>query len=100
MTKEKEIKKVIRIQPEENNGTLPYPYFIDKEGSVGRQDFWKGKPFKLIGFSPIPEQEFDKRQINLSEFLESPQKAIGMYPIFMYKNKDWYTYQDKIASIG
>jgi len=92
-------KQVIRIQPEEDNGTLPYPYFINEEGFVGRQDFWKGKPYKLIGFSPIPKQEFDKRQIDVSTFFESPKKAIGMYPIFADIKDNWYTYQLKIALV-
>ncbi len=91
---------IIKIQPKErSNMTLPYPYFIDEKGNVGRQDFWKGNPKKLIGFSPIKEQVFDSRQIDVSVFLKDSQKAIGMYPIFMHKNKEWYTYQDKIESI-
>ena len=90
----------IRIQPESRpNMTLPYPYFIDEKGNVGRQDFWKGNPKKLIGFSPTKEQLFDKEQIDVSVFLKKPKKAIGMYPIFVHKNKEWYTYQDKIGSI-
>jgi len=94
-------KKTIGIQPEEKeNGTLPYPYFINEKGFVGRQDFWKGNPYKLIGFSPISEQKFDKRQIDLSVFLKNPKKAIGMYPIFEHKNKEWHTYQDKIESVS
>ena len=92
--------KTIRIQPEETpSGTLPYPYFIDEKGFVGRQDFWKGKPLKLIGFSPTNLQEFDDKQIDLLTFLKDPKRAIGMYPIFLHKDKEWYTYQDKIESI-
>ena len=96
----KEKKSNIRIQPKERkNKVLPYPFFINEKGLVERQDFWKGKPYKLIGFSPIKEQKFDKKQIDLKIFLETPKKAIGMYPIFEHKNKEWYTYQDKIESV-
>ena len=94
-------EKVIRIQPKSRpDMTRPYPYFIDEQGFVGRQDFWKGEPFQLIGFSPTPEQEFDEKQIDLSTFLQNPKIAIGMYPIFVYKNKEWHTYQDRIESVN
>lgn len=90
----------IRIQPKERpDMVLPYPFFIDEKGNVGRQDFWKGNPKKLIGFSPIKTQDFHKKQIDLRIFLKNPKKAIGMYPIFAHKDKNWHTYQDKIESI-
>jgi hypothetical protein len=78
---------------------LPYPYFINQKGMVGRQDFWKGKPFKLIGFSPIKTQKFHKNQIDLKTFFKNPQKALGFYPIFEHKDGEWYTYQDKISQV-
>lgn len=92
--------KTITIQPRElEDMTLPYPFHIDEKGNVGRQDFWKGKPLKLIGFNGNPNPEVDKKTINVSMFLKSPKKAIGLYPIFENKNGDWNTYKDPIESV-
>ena len=33
--------------------SVPYPYHIDSEGNVLRQDFWRGDPSRLIGFQAI-----------------------------------------------
>ena len=93
--------KIITIQPKEReDNVLPYPYFIDEKGMVGRQDFWKGKPKQLIGFNGKPNAEMDKKTIDLSKFLETPKKAIGLYPFFEHKDGEWFTYKDPIASVS
>jgi len=91
-------KKIIKIQPKERaDGTLPYPFFIDEKGLVGRQDFWKGEPFELIGFDTSPSRH--KGEIDFKQFWEKPELAIGLYPIFSHKNGEWITYSDPISSI-
>lgn len=82
-------KKVsITLQPEErSNGVLPYPYFIDEQGFVGRQDFWKGEPYRLIAFNSECVQGVGKRMVRFDEFLADPQLAVGMYPVFEHKDK-------------
>ena len=78
------MKFIARIQQKElGDKTLPYPYFIGVSGLVGRQDFWKGKPHKLLGFHDKP----DTGDINLpfEEFKLNIKKAIGMYPVFEHK---------------
>lgn len=79
----------IKIQPTEVNGTSPYPYFISEDGAVGRQDFWKGRPAKLIGFS----SKFKTGELDLMwrEFWADPKKAIGKFPVFADTNDNWYT---------
>ena len=48
-------KLIARVQPEElENGKQPYPFFIFEDGTIGRQDFWKGTPERLLGFSDEP----------------------------------------------
>ena len=89
-----------KLQPaERDDGTLPYPYFIDEQGLVGRQDFWNGKPYKLIGFQPKPKTGVMKGTIDIKIFFEDPQKAVGMYPIFADTEDTYYTYRDKIESV-
>lgn len=95
------VKKTITIQPKQRpDGRLPYPFHISETGRVGRQDFWKGSPLKLIGFNPKPNNETVKETITVWAFLKKPKSAIGMYPIFAHKNGEWYTYQDPIESIS
>jgi hypothetical protein len=88
---------IIRIQPQEREDkTLPYPFFIDEKGFVGRQDFWRGKPLKLIGFSTVPKT--GEMDVTLSDFLEVPDCCIEMYPVMEWEDGTWHTYKDKIMS--
>ncbi len=90
--------KILKIQQEEQpNGTLPYSYFIHKNGKVGRQDFWKGHPFKLLGFSKNPVA--GDMQIILSYFIFNPKAVIGMYPVFSDKKGKWFTSKDAVESV-
>ena len=68
---------------------MPYPYFIDEEGLVGRQIFWKGSPKKLIGFSEKPTTAYI--DLPLGDFLAEAKKAVGMYPIFSDDKGTWFT---------
>ena len=90
--------KIISIQQKSQpNGTRPYPYFISKDGKVGRQDFWKGHPSKLLGFSKKPVS--GEMEVVLQDFFFNPKQVIGMYPVFMDKNNKWFTSKDAIESI-
>lgn len=92
-------KKTIRLQPKERpDMTLPYPFFIEDDGSVGRQDFWKGEPAKLIGFSK--EQKAGAFSFGRKAFMENPQMAVGHFPIFADKDDNWSTYGDVIGSVS
>lgn len=66
------------------NLKVPYPFFIDEKGLVGRQDFWKGSPYQLVGFNDIPFAGNIK--LTFDKFKQNIDKAIGMYPVF--RNKD------------
>ncbi len=93
-----EKEKRIKIQPAEMlDRTLPYPYFIDKDGLIGRQDFWKGKPYKLLGFSKMPKT--GSMKLSFKDFWKEPKKAIGMYPVFTDKDDDWTTSFNEIESV-
>lgn len=91
----------IRIQPAMlKDKTLPYPYFIEiKTGLIGRQDFWKGKPYRLQGFQPRFVTGVVKGTIGYEEWLENPRQAIGMYPIFEDSKGDFTTFGIKIAEV-
>ncbi|TVU61595.1 hypothetical protein FQP90_13725 [Paenarthrobacter nitroguajacolicus] len=86
----------IKIQQAEIAGVLPYPYFIDvPTGNVGRQDFWRGHPAKLIGFAS--SDEFDVA-LTLPDFIDSPGRAHGLRPIFENSNGAWFTHPQAVES--
>jgi hypothetical protein len=56
---------------------LPYPYFADESGMVGRQDVWKGHPTQVIGFQSDPNvMEID---LLWQDAIQDPERASGMY---------------------
>lgn len=72
---------------------LPYPFHLDADGNVTRQDFWRGEPLKLLGFQSDP----DVHEVDLlvEDWLPtaaagyaaasgacSPVDAVGMWPVF------------------
>jgi hypothetical protein len=96
---------MITIQPElREDGVLPYPFHVLAEdvkevtrGAVGRQDFWHGKPERLVGFVLDPEtQQID---LMLGEFLTDPAAARGMHPVMQDSKGGWATYPGAIESI-
>lgn len=87
----------IKLQlPEQANGTLPYPYFISEDGSVGRQDFWKGNPKKLIGFSAEPEA--GSIDLSVEELFRDAWNAQGLYAVFENEDGEWVTQTTAIES--
>jgi hypothetical protein len=86
--------KVITLQPSEytdhitGDGTeyqkLPYPFFVREDGMVLRQDFWDGKPLKIVGF----QRDLAVHRVNLwwDQAAKDPQATVGMY--IVSQNKD------------
>ncbi len=81
--------KIITVQPSPvvdhitPDGTeltrLPYPYHVAEDGSVQRQDFWRGEPSAIVGF----QRRVDVQSVDLywEDAWKDPQKAVGMYPV-------------------
>ncbi len=90
----------IKIQPRElSNGTLPYPFFVDEDGMVGRQDFWKGNPKKFIGFSEEPKAgDIKYARVQYFNMKVTPEVS-GMYPVFERDDGSWYTGTNPIESV-
>jgi len=75
---------------------VPYPHHLDEQGNVGRQDFWRGDPLKVIGFSRT------KRVGTVSIYGFNPEhteELVGRYPVFMDSGNGFSTGQDKIARV-
>lgn len=88
----------IKLQPKgKPAGALPYPFFIDEDGFVLRQEFWRGKPYKLLGFNDTPKAGDIK--LMRKEFMFYPQAAVAMYPVFKDATDNWYTYDLPIEAV-
>lgn len=63
---------------------LPYPFHVEQDGSVLRQDFWRGDPKRVVGF----QRDLAKQQIDLywSDAWKDPEQAIGMYVVTQAAN--------------
>ena len=64
---------------------------------VGRQEFWKGEPHKLLGFSATPKA--GKMELSFEDFWKSPKKAVRMFPVFTDDKGNWSTLLTHIESI-
>lgn len=82
--------KTLVIQPNPSAKCLPYPFFVGEDGKVGRQDFWKGKPYRFIGLAPADEQ---KIIFDVSDLFKMSTVPEGLYPVFADRNLQFYTDQ-------
>lgn len=88
----------IMIQPREQwDGKLPYPYWINADQTIGRQDFWEGRPYMLIGFA----NDYVPGEIDLSfaDFWANPKLAVGKHPVFSDKKHNWFTAEQIIDRV-
>lgn len=56
---------------------LPYPLFVEEDGTVGRQDFWQGRITRVVGF----QRDLAVQQVDLwwRDVPDDPERAVGMY---------------------
>lgn len=89
----------IKIQPKQlADLTLPYPYFVDSEtGAVQRQDFWQGEPAGLLGFQKTADEQ--RVALHMKDWAENPQKAVGMFPVFVRAEGGIYSLSMPVESV-
>lgn len=76
----------------------PYPFHVDADtGDVGRQDFWRGDPARVIGFTSRPERQ----QIDLwwEDAAEDPRRAVGMYAVTAGSDGRWLIHVLAISEV-
>jgi len=58
---------------------LPYPFHVNERGDVQRQDFWRGRPLRVIGFTT----RVDLQEVVLwwEEVWAAPELAVGRYVV-------------------
>ncbi|MFT4471378.1 hypothetical protein ACMX2H_15860 [Arthrobacter sulfonylureivorans] len=80
------------------NGSRPYPHRVDDtSGKVLDQDFWKGEPAALVGF----QNSADVQHVDLHtrDWAAQPEKAVGMYPVFVTARGGLYCLTLPVASV-
>jgi hypothetical protein len=95
---EHDMAKYFTIQQESlPDMTLPYPFFVRENGLVDRQDFWRGKVYRVIGF----QKSLDKMTVDLfwSDAIKNPELATGMYVVTSDDKNKWGVYRSPIGSI-
>lgn len=61
---------------------LPYPFHVDvATGEIGRQEFWKGDPFSVVGF----QKDAKVQTVNLfwDAAAADPDQIVGMFPVLI-----------------
>lgn len=77
---------------------LPYPFYVDEDGKVDQQDFWKGDPARVIGF----QRDLAVQHIDLwwKDAAQDPQKTVGMYLVTSDAQGEWGTHQTAISDVS
>jgi len=98
--------RVIRIQPEpyvdnmvdgHEMTKLPYPFVVDGDGLVAGQDFWKGDPYRVIGFAK--DLAVQHLELSWRDVVRDPQLAVGMYLVTSDEAGDWGTHWTAVRSM-
>lgn len=76
----------------------PYPFHVTPDGSISRQDFWKGTPSQVIGFVDDPSVE----EITLwwRDVAADPSKTVGKYAVTSSKDGKWATHLSAVESVA
>ncbi|WP_188197246.1 hypothetical protein [Nonomuraea sp. SYSU D8015] len=87
-----------KIQKEPSaDHTLPYPYFADESGAIGRQDVWKGNPTQVVGFQADP----NVHSIDLlwEDAIQDLDQASGMYLVTIDADGEFVTHLTPVESV-
>jgi hypothetical protein len=99
--------KILRVQPASRIDNLtadgqemtqqPYPLFVGEDGSVGRQDFWNGRIYRVVGFmKDLAIQQVDLRW---RDAWAEPERAVGMYVVAADADRNMFNLDTAVESI-
>jgi hypothetical protein len=94
---EKSAVDVVTIQPRQTGDKLPIPYHINENGTVRRQEYWKGDPAQLAGFM----RRINVHEVDLTheDFWRDPTAAVGMYPVFIRADGSMFNLTNKVSQV-
>lgn len=72
---------VVSLHHAKSGDALPVSHYINANGTVRRQDFWAGRPFRLAGFL----RNCTSASLDLTHdvFWRDPSAAVGLYAAFL-----------------
>lgn len=76
----------------------PYPFHVDAAtGDVRDQDFWKGDPYRVVGF----QNDVGVQRVDLwwEQAARNPDSIVGKFPVMLEKGIGLYTYVLPIESV-
>lgn len=76
----------------------PYPFYADEAGDVQRQDFWKGRVAKVIGF--VDDVDSVIIQPFWQQAIRDPESVIGKYLVTSDDQGQWSTHQQPISELA
>ena len=81
------------IQPEENdvNKPLPYPWYVNENGIIQKQEFWKGDPKSLVGFTPPGQQEIIITRAELFKDKSKLDECKKLHPVLCTEKGKFYS---------
>lgn len=86
------------------DGERPFPLTIGEHGIVAWQDFWRGDPFRLVGFTETPDGH--RIVLTCAQFLAEtddepePRDAVGLFPVFADRDGGYATFTDPVESVS
>lgn len=87
---------MLTLQPAMLGDRLPYPLHVQADGTIDRQDFWRGDPFRVIGLTlrPVPGDDLlEWREV------ESPDEIVGSYLVVTDVHGQWSTMTNRIGKV-
>ena len=78
----------ITLQPVMTGDRLPYPFHVAADGAIDRQDFWRGKPERVIGISDIPVAG---HMIQTWQNIIDVRSVLGTYLVVSDADGQWST---------
>lgn len=76
---------------------LPYPFHVWPDGLIHRQEFWRGKPRRVVGFADTPNP--GKIDLWWEDTVKDPTQAVGKYVITQDVGGGMSTHQTAIESV-
>lgn len=77
---------------------LPCPFHIEDDGSVARQDFWRGEPLRLLGFQEKPD--VPHIHVRAEDWLKNDTDVRGHFPVFLDADGSIWSHRYPVEKLG
>lgn len=67
--------------PAADDLSVPLPFQVAADGTIGRQEHWRGRPLRLVGFADQPET--GRVDVHVEAWWNEPETAVNRYPVLV-----------------